>query len=111
MTRTLLSPEALHGAVTLAHSIALSEGISTALVGGYALQFYGSDRLTADVDILASRRIQGIVDIGPLSFGGNHSMVEAVPLDVIVRADDYQALYENALESAILRDGSPMRVA
>lgn len=84
--------------------IAALEQIEWALCGGLAMQLYGSDRLTKDVDVVASG-ILSIEAAAPLTFGGSCYKVSVgnynVPVDWIVRDDGYQKYYRAALVEAI----------
>lgn len=82
---------------------------TAALVGGYALQLYGSSRLTGDLDVIAGRE-PDIHVIRRLTFGGIKTKLEGVPVDFIVRTDDVQALYEEALTLAQRLPGVPLKV-
>jgi hypothetical protein len=76
------------------------DGASVALVGGLALQHLGSDRLTGDVDFV-SDLVPGGFEGKPLSFGGKSGFgPSGVPVDLIVRDDEYAALYREALEKS-----------
>lgn len=78
-----------------------ADPVSVALVGGAALQLYGSDRLTRDVDIIATRIPSGLTPHGGLAFGGAQTTTPSgIPVDVIVRDDDATALYNAALKVA-----------
>jgi len=71
---------------------------NVALAGGVAMQLYGSNRLTTNVDVIAPDDIPGLERVKPLSFGGwqcrdSHGTV----IDVIVRNDEYRDLYDDAL--------------
>src|SRR5207253_9290742 len=90
-------------AVLQVADLAKSSGIDWALVGGIAMHFYGSPRLTKDVDVIAS-------DVLPmeaekrLAFGGARYRVKVgkkkVPLDWIVRDDTVDVFYRKALAQA-----------
>lgn len=84
--------------------LANQEEIAWALVGGLAMYFYGSPRLTKDVDIIASNHLS-LTPQHPLTFGGNNYTLQvgkyAVPIDWIVRNDGYQKYYRAALQEAI----------
>ena len=71
-----------------------------ALCGGAAMQAYGSDRMTTDVDFLSYKVPSFLKNRRRLTFGGSGGTVEGVPTDFIVRNDDYADLYEAALETA-----------
>lgn len=79
-----------------------------AIVGGLAMQIWGSPRLTADLDVIAES------DLGytgePLSFGGVRTKEESVDLDVIVRSDEWEGLYSDALANAVEVTDVPMPV-
>lgn len=86
-------------------AIARAEGVRVALAGGVALQRLGSTRFTADVDFVAEGPLKPLPTLKRLTFGGYVSRTPGgVPVDVIVRSDDYATLYQEALEHA-RRDG------
>lgn len=84
--------------------LATQEEIDWAVAGGLAMYFYGSPRLTKDVDIIASKNLSMTPD-HKLSFGGSSYTLQvgkyAVQVDWIVRADGYQKYYRAALNDAI----------
>jgi hypothetical protein len=106
--RRLLAPEVLDQAASYVLEAAEREGVAAALGGGYALQLYGSPRLTGDVDVVASDEISALPRGKALSFGGYKSEVEGVPVDVILRDDDFAPLYEEALAGATVVEGVPL---
>jgi len=73
----------------------------TAMAGGFAMMFYGSPRLTNDIDIVADEPITSFGNDHPLSFGGFSFSVGPVPVDWIVRNDAFEGLYKQALRDAI----------
>jgi|HubBroStandDraft_5_1064220.scaffolds.fasta_scaffold179407_2 hypothetical protein len=76
-----------------------------ALVGGLAMQLYGSPRLTADVDIAAPGLPKGAKGKA-LTFGGLRTKASnGIEVDIIVRDDDYEELYKAACHHAIVIDG------
>lgn len=80
--------------------LAILSGVRIALAGGAAMQLLGSDRLTKDVDFVANGPLK-LKGSKKLTFGGvSGKTVGGVPVDVIVRDDDYQALYEAAVRTA-----------
>lgn len=79
------------------------EAEKVAIAGGLAMQVWGSPRLTGDLDVIAASRLG--YEGEPLAFGGVRTSEEGVPIDVIVRSDEWEQLYEDALESAEQVDG------
>lgn len=85
--------------------IADADGRAMAIGGGLAMQLYGSDRLTRDVDIIAS--------VAPrtgerLTFGGRRFRLRNVPVDVIVRSDQWARLYRSGLRNRVTLSGWPV---
>lgn len=100
MKRTrFLSTQALDDAMAEAVRRAREAGVPLAAVGGYAMSFYGSDRMTADLD-LAVRHTLGLTREAALTFGGIRTHIGSVPVDLINRADDYANLYDEAVQYA-----------
>lgn len=96
-----LSPDQLVQGVEEVRAIAARARVSVLLVGGFAMQHYGSDRLTGDLDFAARAVPSALPVLGSLEFGGVQSQTPSgVPLDFIVRADDYAPLYEEAVVAA-----------
>jgi hypothetical protein len=103
-SRRFLAPEMLDEAAREVAALARDENVSVALIGGYALQLYGSPRLTGDVDVVADGLIEALPDGESLSFGGVQTeSPNGVPIDLVLRDDDYAKLYEDALEEALVR--------
>ena len=74
------------------------------------MQIYGSDRLTADVDLLASGYPE-VTREGILSFGGIKTIAKnGAPVDYIVRDDAEMGLYDAALDAARVVTGIPVPV-
>lgn len=95
-----LEPEQIEAAIREVEVAAKTYGIRVALVGGLAMQVYGSDRLTLDVDFAADG-VYPLEKSRPLSFGGVQGYAtNGVKVDLIVRGDDYADLYQTALEAA-----------
>ncbi len=94
--------------------IAGAKGIEWALIGGLAMVFYGSDRLTKDVDIIATTRLppQTWEIVGQLQQGGERYNVattrKTVAVDWIVRNDDAKRYFQTALQEAVILDGVPI---
>lgn len=85
--------------------IAEREEIDWAVAGGLAMHFYGSPRLTKDVDIIASKHLS-LIPQHPLTFGGSSYTLQigryTVQVDWIVRNDGYEKYYKAALKDAIV---------
>ena len=106
-----LDPREIEDTISEVAELARSQGIEVALVGGVAMEIYGSDRLTKDVDVASREPLRDIVRLRPLSFGGHACLTARTkhPVDIIVRQDDYAALYDSALDRAV-DVGLPLRV-
>lgn len=90
-------------------ALAAQAEIEWALAGGLAMHLYGSQRLTKDVDIIASQNLS-LTPRCQLSFGGSGYRLQVgkyeIPIDWIVRSDGYQKFYRAALQQAVkLRNG------
>jgi len=110
--KRFLAPEALDEAAVAIAEIAKHEHVRIALIGGYAMQFYGSDRLTGDIDIAAIERLKALPRGKKLSFGGEQTTApNGVPVDLVLRSDDYAALYDEAVDQAGHIKGVPFPVA
>lgn len=107
-----LSPAELEEALREVARIAREEGVAVALIGGYAMQLYGSDRLTADLDLAANGSIEGLGEGSLLSFGGVQVRASnGVPIDLVLRSDAYERLYDEVVEKAGRAKGIPVPVA
>ena len=86
-------------------ALAKEKSIDWALVGGIAMHFYGSPRLTKDVDVIASA-VLPLEAERRLGFGGARYRIhigrKQIPLDWIVRDDQARRFYEKALDDAYL---------
>ncbi len=106
-----LDPARIEAALAQIAGAAARAGTHVALAGGCALQLYGSDRFTQDVDLLVDGRVPGLRPRGDLSFGGVRTVAEnGVPVDLIARADQYAPLYADALTHAQPMRGVPVLV-
>lgn len=84
---------------------------SVAVLGGYAMQLYGSERLTKDLDVAALRAPLNLPRVAPLTFGGFTTRTASkIPVDIIVRDDESRALYRAAIRAAKRMPGVPLRV-
>lgn len=94
----LLSHDDLERGAVEMYAIAVAEDVDAVLVGGSALHYFGSPRLTADVDFAAHGAIVA-ESTGTLSFGGEKlKSPSGVPVDWIVRDDDWRDFYEAAID-------------
>jgi hypothetical protein len=110
--KRLLSSAEIDAALVEVAAIADGAASRLTLVGGVALYQYGSDRLTADLDFAADGPLAGLPDEGPLSFGGYQSHTPSgVAVDVIIREDDYAAVFAEALARPRALPGVPVPVA
>lgn len=108
--KRFLAPAQLQEAAEQVVSLAAAENTRVALCGGYALQLYGSDRLTGDVDFITEALLDALPPGPQLSFGGIQTEApNGVEIDLILRDDSYRELYEAALtHSVIHEDGLPI---
>lgn len=108
-SRKLRNLEELHAAAQEVYALAEARSVRVALAGGLALQFYGSSRLTSDVDFLAEEKL-GVSNSDAIEFGGEAFEAEnGVEVDLIVRNDGYQYLYEEALARAAIVNFPPLK--
>jgi len=109
--KKLLSPSEIESAIVEIDLLAKKEGTSVALAGGCAMFVYGSTRLTTDVDFLAADLISSLPRGKSLTFGGVATITPSgVPVDLIVRNDDYESLYDAALGAARVATFQGVRV-
>ncbi|MGE0886575.1 MAG: hypothetical protein AB7P14_23805 [Blastocatellales bacterium] len=84
--------------------MAEQEQIGWALAGGLAMHLYGSQRLTNNVAIIASKELS-LTAKHRLSFGGSSYTLQIgkyeVPIDWIVRNDGYEQFYRAALQEVV----------
>lgn len=85
----------------LGRSKAQNDNFTFALIGGVAMQVYGSDRFTTDVDVIADGDEIQLPVVRPIKFGGHRFKFHDIPIDVIVRSDEYADLYRDALTGAL----------
>ena len=115
-----LAPFLLAEVATILGDIASKQRTPVALVGGFALQYFGSPRLTGDVDVIAARPLHDLEPTQSLNFGGQKTTIVApgnrsvgtnvsVPVDVIVRDDEFASLYAAALDH-VLDKGAPLPI-
>jgi hypothetical protein len=83
---------------------AQEHGARAALAGGLAMMTYGSDRLTADIDIVTDDPLLRPGKPGKsLTFGGRSYTKDGATIDVILRTDDKKDVYDAALGDITMR--------
>ena len=91
--------------------LAAENNIDWALAGGLAVILYGSDRLTKDVDFIASKKLP-LKSVGSLVQGGERYTVKTsnkeVTVDWITRNDEAKKFYERALQDAVMIQETPI---
>ena len=91
--------------------LADENNIDWALAGGLAVILYGSDRLTKDVDFIASKKLP-LESKGSLVQGGERYSVKTsnkeVIVDWITRNDEAKKFYERALKDAVMIRETPV---
>ncbi len=107
-----LSQQEIRDAIEEIVKIAKSERVAIALIGGCALQLYGSTRFTADIDFASDNLIDDLPRGTALSFGGEQTHASnGVTVDLIIRDDRWAPLYEAAIETAKRVPGTKAPVA
>ena len=101
-------------AIDIVSKLAQDNGIDWALVGGLAMNLYGSDRLTKDIDMISTKRLPIPKEkiVGQLKQGGERYQAQTdkkiVLIDWIVRNDEFKALFQDALSEAVKIDNIPV---
>jgi hypothetical protein len=109
-----LDEESAKQAIEKVGTLAEENGIEWALVGGLAMSLYGSDRLTKDIDIIASARlpVPQMQIAGKLRQGGERYLTptdkKTVAVDWIIRRDEFKKLFEQALKETVKIKGVPV---
>lgn len=106
-----LDPKAVEEAIAEVAVVAERDGLDVAIIGGVAMMFYGSDRLTKDVDVASVDLYpSGLKVVKHLSFGGVAVLTSAGhPVGVVVREDEYRDLYREAVDRSV-DVGMPIKV-
>ena len=104
----LLDEESAAQAIKTVGELAKANDIAWALVGGIAMALYGSDRNTKDVDIIATKPLPVSNEqiVGRLRQGGERYDVKtekrSVAVDWIIRNDEFEHLFQTALQESVL---------
>lgn len=107
----LLDDESAMQTIETVGKLADENDIDWALAGGLAVILYGSDRLTKDVDIIASDKLP-LKSEGILVQGGERYIVQTakrvVAVDWITRNDEAKRFYQEALKDAVMIEDVPI---
>jgi hypothetical protein len=107
----LLDEESATEAIQTVAEIARENNIEWALVDGLAMAIYGSDRTTKDIDIVADKLLP-LENAGLLRQGGERYIIKTnkkpVAVDWILRRDEFQNLFAEALAEAVKINGVPV---
>jgi hypothetical protein len=109
-----LDDESAKQAIESVGTLAEEHGIDWALIGGVAMSLYGSDRLTKDIDIIASDLLPVPKSqiAGQLRQGGERYNTptdkKTVAVDWIIRRDEFKKLFDEALKEAVKIGGIPV---
>jgi len=107
----LLDDESAMETIETVGKLAAENDIDWALAGGLAVILYGSDRLTKDVDIIASKKLP-LNNEGILVQGGERYTVKTakrvVTVDWITRSDEAKRFYQEALKDAVTIEDVPI---
>jgi hypothetical protein len=110
----VIDEESASQAIEIISKIAAKNNIDWALVGGLAMNLYGSDRLTKDIDMISTKRLPMPKEkiVGQLRQGGERYQTETdkkiVSIDWIIRNDEFKDLFLEALDNAMMIDEIPI---
>jgi hypothetical protein len=110
----VIDEESASQAIEIISKIAAENNNDWALVGGLAMNLYGSDRLTKDVGMISTKRLPMPKEkiVGQLRQGGERYQTETkkkvVVVDWIVRNDEFKDLFLEALDNAVMIDEIPI---
>ena len=110
----VIDSESASQAVEIISRLAEENGINWALVGGLAMNLYGSDRLTKDIDIIADRLLPVEQEqiVGKLKQGGERFNAETgkttVSVDWIIRNDVFKSMFNQALNESVKINDVPV---
>jgi len=103
-----IGPAQVERFIELVRESAKVAGADWALVGGLAMQWYGSPSLTRNCDIISSRELsfESLERVKAIPSGGAiWKDSNGFELSVRVRIDEYKALFDEALKEAVEKDG------
>ncbi len=107
----LLDDESAMETIETVGKLADENNIDWALAGGLAVILYGSDRLTKDVNIIASKTLP-LKNEGLLMQGGERYHIQTskreVAVDWITRNDEAEKFYQQALKDAVMIQETPI---
>ena len=107
----LLDDESAMQTIETVGKLADENNIEWALAGGLAVILYGSDRLTKDVDIIATKTLP-LQNEGLLMQGGERYHIQTakreVAVDWITRNDEAKKFYQQALKDAVMIQETPI---
>lgn len=110
----VINEDSASQAIDFVSKIADENNIDWVLIGGLAMNFYGSDRLTKNIDMISNQRLPIPKEkiVGQLRQGGERFQVETdkkvVSIDWIIRNDEFKALFQDALAEAVKIDDVPI---
>ena len=110
----VIDTESASQAVEIIFRLAEENGVNWALVGGLAMNLYGSDRLTKDIDVIADKLlpIEQSQIVGKLKQGGERFNAETdknvVSVDWIIRNDVFKSMFNQALKEAVRINDVPI---
>jgi Nucleotidyltransferase of unknown function (DUF6036) len=109
--KKFLTAGEIEDAIRTVLAFSRNSGSKVALIGGIAMQFYGSDRLTKDIDFIADKPFAGLHDSSQMSIGGfKGKTARETQVDVII-GHEYDALYKEALREADKKIAKELKVA
>ena len=108
-----LDEDSAKEAISAVGELAEANNIAWALAGGMAVIVYGSDRMTKDVDIIASQVLPPKFKVaGRLRQGGERYEIatrnRVTNVDWIIRSDGFKTMFSEALSEAVEIKGVPV---
>jgi hypothetical protein len=103
-----ISPDQVESFIHLVRESAKAVDAEWALIGGLAMQWYGSPRLTRNCDVISSKHLsfETLEKVKIIPSGGIiWKNSDGFELSVRVRNDEYKSLFDGALKEAIQEDG------